>query len=417
MKIRGIKKFKELKQLHSYLKPQKIYIPLISQNDKNITLLVKKGDYVFKGTIIGKRKGNLRIPIHSSVSGIVTGFEEHTYLNGEKIKCVEIENDFSEKQETRASVKRILNKYTKEEFLELLKKCGIVGSCSGFPTYIKYKNEITTLIVNAVNDEPYVSSDQIIIKEKCEEILEAIDSIMDICSIEECFIAVKKDNLDVKKIINNYIGTYLKIKIIEVPNDYATGWERNLVKFIKGATYKLSPCEKGIVVNNISTIYSIYEALKYNKPLTERVITITGDALSKPQNILVKNGTLVKDIIDQIGGLKKCRKIKFIAGGPMMGKSLPSDDLVVTPNLSCVVVLKDDTNEEEYDCIRCGKCVSACPAKLAPVLIKDNIGNEKMLKKLKPNRCIECGLCSYICPSKIDVRQYVKLANTKNERS
>lgn len=415
MKFRNLKKIKELKTITTFLKPKKVYIPLISQDDKNITLLVKKGDYVFKGSIIGKRKGNLRISIHSSVSGIVVGFSEHTYLSGQKVKCVEIENDYKEKEETRKTTKRILNKYTKEEFINLLRDCGIVGLDSGFPTYVKYQNNINTLIVNSVNDEPYVTCNQALFRTKCEEILEAIDSIMDICSIEECFIAIKKDNIELKKILDNHIGTYLKIKVVEVCNDYASGWERNLVKKIKHETYKKYPTEKSIVVNNVSTIYAIYEALKYNKALTDRVITITGDGISKSQNILVKNGTLVSEIIESIGGMKKYKKINFIAGGLMMGNSLPSDDLVVTSNLNSVFVIKECNNSIE-ECIRCGKCVEVCPVKLSPILIKDNINNPKKLEKLKANRCINCGLCSYICPAKINVRDYVKEAKKKQER-
>lgn len=403
MKIENIKNLKELKVVNSYLKPSKVFIPLVSQNDKNITLLVKKGDYVFKGSIIGKSKGNLRIPIISSVSGTVIGFSEHTYLSGEKVKCVEIENDYKDTLEKKTGTKRVLNKYTKDEFIEVLRNCGVVGSYSGFPTYLKYEKNVNTLIINAVSDEPYVKCDYALLKEKCEEILEAIDATMDICDIDECFIAVKIDDYDTKKILNNYIGTYLKIKIVEVPNDYPMGWEKNLIKNIKSLKQ-----EKSIIVNNVSTMYSIYEALKYNRPLTQRIITISGDALSKPQNVIVKNGTLIKEVIDYIGGLKKCNEIKFIAGGPMMGKSLPSDDLVVTPDLKSVMVFKCSKKDVKSNCIMCGKCVNACPVKLSPAVIMKNIKNEKVLEKLNVNKCIECGICSYICPSKINVRKYVE---------
>lgn len=403
MKIENIKHLKELKTINSFLKPAKVFIPLVSQNDKNITLLVKKGDYVFKGSIIGKSKGNLRIPILSSVSGTVVGFSEHTYLNGEKVKCVEIENDYKETLEKKVGIKRILNKYTKEEFIQLLINCGVVGSYSGYPTYLKYEKRFSTLIVNAVSDEPYVTCDRALIKDKCEEILEAIDATMDICDIEQCYIAVKIDDYDIKKIINNYIGTYLKIKIAEVPNDYPMGWERNLIKNIKSIKQK-----NGVVVNNVSTMYSIYEVLKFNRPLVQRIITVSGDAVNKPQNIIVKNGTLAKEVIDYIGGLKKCKEIKFIAGGPMMGKSLPSDDLVITPNLKSILIFKGTDKNVSYECIMCGKCVNACPAKLSPTVIMKNINNKKVLEKLSVNKCIECGICSYICPSKINVRKYVE---------
>lgn len=413
IKISNLKKMSLKKATSTFLQPKFVYIPLISQNDTNITLMVKKGDYVFKGTVIGKRKGNFRIPIHSSVSGTVVGYEEHTHLNGEKIKCVVIENDFKEKYEERKGIKKILNRFTTEQFVEMLKECGIVGmGGSGFPTYIKYSTNkrIKTLIINASECEPFITADCALVKDKCEEILEVIDAIIDIFHIEECFIAVRKDNTKIKKIFNDFIGTYLKIKLVDVSSVYPSGWERNLIEDVKKVSYKKEPIEKGIIVNNVSTMYAIYEALKMEKPLIERIITITGDAIKKPQNILVKNGTLIKDILEEIKGLNSCRSIKFVAGGPMTGISLPSNDLVVTSNLNCVLVLKNPNITKESDCIHCGKCVGVCPAKLSPVIIKDNINKEKILSDLQVNRCIECGLCSYICPSKIDVREYVKKA-------
>lgn len=412
----GVKLHKEKKQsmkrqLIKYNKPAYVYIPLISQNDNNITTLVKKGDYVYKGSVIARRKGNFRIPIHSSVSGIVTDMCEKYYLNGKPVRCVVIENDYKEKYEQNKGVKRNLSNYTREEFIELLKECGVVGlSGCGFPTYVKYNGpkKIETLIINAVESEPYITSDYAYAAMKCEEILEGIDAIMEINQIPEAIIAIKKTNVDLLKIFNNFIGTYLKIKVVLVPDSYTMGYERKLINYLKKVTYPTLPSYNGIVVNNISTIYSIYHALKYQQPITERVVTFTGPMIKKPQNVMVKYGVLANEVIEQIGGYKKKKKIKFVAGGPMMGVSLPSDDLAVTPNLTCILVVDGDMAKEiEETCINCGKCVEHCPARLTPVLIMKNIDNKKALNSLQPERCIGCGLCSYICPSKIKVRDYV----------
>lgn len=403
-----------------YNKPTYVYIPLISQNDNNVTLLVKKGDYVYKGSIIARRKGNFRIPIHSSVSGTVVGVDEKYYLNGKTEKCIVIENDYKEKYQDNKGVKRNLNKYTKEEFIEILKECGVVGlGGAGFPTYVKYseKKKIDTLIVNAVESEPFITADYALAIEKCEEILEAIDAIMDINQIKEAFIAVKKTNIELIQVFNNFIGTYLKIKLVLVPDFYTMGYEKGLVQYIKRKKYRNYPTDIGIIVNNISTIYSIYQALKYKQPITERIVTFTGDALSKPQNVLVKNGVLASEVIEHIGGYKKNKVVKFIAGGPMMGKSIPNSELVITPNLNCVLVMKSNTSKEVSEaCVHCGKCVDHCPAFLSPVLIKENIDNGKVLKQLKPERCIGCGICTYLCPSKIKLRDIVKQAKDKNSR-
>lgn len=417
VKIPGFKKMSSDKKMRFYDKPKYVYIPLISQNDTNITTIVKKGDHVYKGTIVGKRKGNLRIPIHSSVSGTVVDFIEKPYLNGNIVKCVKIENDFKEQLEQEYEVKKNINQYTKEEFVHLLKDCGVVGlGGSGFPTYVKYDNDFNfnTLIVNATECEPYITADYALTMEHIEEILEAIDAIIEINHISEAIIAVKKSNTTLIKLINNFIGTYLKIKLVTVSDRYGIGWEKVLIHEIKHVSYSKLPSERGIVVNNISTIYAIYEALKYHKPLTERIITFTGEMLKEPQNVLVKIGTPVSEVIEFLGGYKRNKEIRFVAGGPMMGITLPNDDLVASANLNCVLVLKGSGESIPTECLRCGKCVQVCPAKLSPVLIKDYLKNKERLQELQPERCVECGLCTYICPARINVRSFVKEAKNRN---
>ena len=408
MKVKIAKKFLTEDELVVFNKPSKVYIPLISGNDTDITILVKKGEYVHKGSIVAKSKGDFRIPIHSSVSGTVIDFVERTSFYGDKVKCILIENDFKEKIEEKAFVKKEINKYTKEEFIENIKENGIVGlGGSGFPTYVKYGKKIKTLIVNAVECEPYITTDYFLSKLKCEEILETIDAILEINRIDEAIIAISKDNIKLKEVFDSFIGTYLKIKIVVVPNTYPMGWERNLINEVTGKQYNKLPIEKGIVVNNISTIYAIYESLKFNKPLIERIVTFSGEKLKKKCNVLVKIGTPIKDVLDHLGVIEDNVKV---SGGPMMGEIL-SDDSVICNNQNCVLVLdKDKTIPTK--CIKCGKCVSVCPAKLSPVIIMElkckTDKDKNKLKKLHPERCIECGLCSYICPSKINVRETVK---------
>lgn len=397
----------------TWIKPEKVYIPLIVLNDTDITILVKKDDYVLKGSVIGRKKGDLKVPIHSSISGKVLDIEECTYMNGNKVKCIVIENDYKEKMDLRTTNEKISN-YTKQEFTDIVRDAGIVGlGGAGFPTYIKYNSDnIKTLVINAVECEPYITADFSLTLDKCEEILETIDAIITINNIEKAIIAVKKNNVTLINQLKNYMGSYLNIKLVTVPNIYPMGWERLLVEETLHIKYDRLPIEKGIVVSNISTIYAIYEALKYEKPLIERVITFTGEGFKEPKNILVKVGTKVSNVINNIVHYKE-DDLLFVAGGPMMGEALPTDDLVVSPNLNCVLVIKDNIKYLETNCLRCGKCVAVCPAKISPVLIKDAIKNKEYLKELEVNRCIECGLCSYICPAKIKVREIVKSAKKK----
>ncbi len=253
------------------------------------------------------------------------------------------------------------------------------------------------MLVNAIECEPFIDADKFIAKNKCEEILETIDAILEINKMEKAIIAFKKCNIKIKEIFDNYIGTYLKIKIILVDDYYPMGWERKLIKETLKINYKKLPIEQGIIVNNISTIYAIYEALKYNKPLIERVITFTGDNLTNPTNVLVKTGTPIKEVLTKLG----YKDGKIIAGGPMMGKEIDIN-AVVSINQNCVLCL-DKQEPEVTNCIKCGKCVDVCPAKLSPVMIIKS----KKPHKLKPFKCIQCGLCSYICPANIDVRSQI----------
>lgn len=384
-----------------YNKPKYVYIPLISGNDTDITILVNKGEYVYKGSIIGKRKGNLRIPLYASVSGTIIDFEERTCFNGTKVKCVMIENDFKEKIEKKISIKRNINKYTKEEFIDIIKENGIVGlGGAGFPAYLKYETDkkIKLLIINAVECEPYITADEALICSKCEEILEAIDAILEINHIDKAIIAIKNNLL--KETFDNFIGTYLKITLKQVPNVYPMGWERSLIKEVTNKEYENIPSDIGIIVNNVSTIFAIYEALKFHKPLIERIVTFSGEGLKKPQNVLLKIGTPIIEILNELGF---DNKNNIIAGGPMMGKEV-IDDLVISANQNCILCL-EDSHDDITNCLKCGQCISVCPVKLSPVLIMQ--AKDKNLASLEPNRCIECGLCSYICPAKLDVRNHV----------
>ncbi len=396
-----------------YNKPKYIYIPLIVGNDTDITVLVKKDDYVCKGEVVARSKGNFSIPLHSSISGTVIGFEEKLHHNGVMVKSILIENDFKERVEEKNDTIEQLSSYSKADFIATLKSAGIIGmGGAGFPTYIKYQTEqpIKTLIINAVECEPYITADYALGIQKVEEILETIDAILEIYKIEHAIIAIKKNNTKLIHAIQKRIGTYVRMEIKTVPNRYPMGWERLLIETVTGKTYQNLPIEVGVVVNNLSTIYAIYEALKNKTPLLERVVTITGDMIKHPTNVLVKIGTPVHEIIESIGGMKRNKDIICIAGGPMMGVALPSDEVIVTADMNAIVVLKEQALEQENTCMRCGKCVEVCPAHIEPVLIKDAYKEKESLKSLHVNRCCECGLCSYICPAKIKVREYVKKA-------
>lgn len=398
------------RKIVEYIKPQIIYIPLESKTGVTYKHFVKEGDYVYKGSVVAINE-DIKFPIHSSVSGYVIKGVKKIMNNGKKIKCIVVENDFKEKYEYKIGSKKNINKYSKEDFLELLQKSGITGlGGSDYPTFVKYRQaNLKYLIVNGVECEPYITADNAIMRAYSEEILECIDAITEIMGLDKAIIAVKEDNVHVISEFNKYIGSYPNISLFGMMDEYPNGWEKILVKEILDIDYQKYPAEQGVIVENVSTIYAIYEMLKYGRPLTERVITVTGCGVKKPTNIRVKIGASMNEIMYMIDAYKKLKNPLFIAGGTMMGNSMPTDNVVITKNLNGVVVLEND-NIIPTECIHCGKCSNICPQKLIPVLIKDNLNNHNKLKDLMPNKCIECGLCSYICPSKIEIREFVKKA-------
>ena len=394
-------------------KPELVYIPLENRYGNTYKYLVKEGDYVYKGQVVAINKYH-NFPIHSSVSGYAVCGSNKIISNGKKIKCVVIENDFKEKYEKSKLKKKDISKYTKEMFIDDLRENGISGlGGADYPTFLKYSiDNIKCLVVNAVECEPFVSCDKVVVANYADNILEAIDNILDIMKIPRAIIAISNNDVKSIRMFNKYIKTYPNISLSLVENAFPNGWERLVIRNTLGIEYDRYPSDKGIIVNNVSTIYAIYEMFKYNRPLTERVITITGTGIKKRKNVKVKIGSLASDIINEIDEYKNIKKPLFVVGGPMMGKSMPCDDVVITKDVTSILVI-DDNFEKTLPCIKCGKCTMVCPVNIMPVLIMENINNIDNLNKLKCNKCIGCGLCSYICPSKIEVREFVNIAKEK----
>ena len=386
-------KHMSMNELESFLNPKDIYL---EQGDSKLLV----GDYVYKYQTIG-HKERFNVPIISSVSGTVVDIKDG---------YIKIKNDLLEKTE-KEIINRDVSKIKKEEFLDIIEKAGIIGmGGAGFPTNMKYKTDknIELLIVNAVECEPYITADYSIMNEKCNELLEGINNIIRINKINNAILAIKKTNVEVIKKFKEIIDKYPKIELRIVRDIYPMGWERTLIKEVTKKEYNILPIELGIVVNNISTIFAINNALKHDIPLVERIVTITGENVKNPGNVMVKIGTSVNEILKFMGGILDDSVL--INGGPMMGVEINKTDYI-KPQMNCILVLPKPKEENIINCLRCGKCVSACPANLAPVLIKE-CSNKEELIKLQVNKCISCGLCSYICPSRIDLRNIV---NEKKE--
>ena len=409
------KKISPNKKIIDDLKLQILYMPLESKLGYSYHPIVNHGDYVCIGETIAQNK-IADLSLKSSVSGTVVGIKQKYISNGKLVDCIAIENDFKEKYLNKPGKIKKLSSYNKKEFITMLKEYGITGlGGSDYPTYLKYDTDskIHYLIINGAECEVYSSADNAVMYEYTEELLEAIDAIMEIMNIEKSYIAVNENNNKIIKKFLKYINTYPNIKLYGLTDGYPNGWERSIVKEIFNMSYDKDPMELGIMINNVSTIYSIYEMLKYKRPLTGRVVTIAGDGIKKPANYKLKIGSNFSEIMLKTGQLSNIKNPILIAGGAMMGVSIPSDELIVTRDLSTILVL-NNKEEETNPCIKCGKCSEVCPVGLMPSLII----NEDKKKKIKYiDKCIECGLCSYICPSKIEVRDKIKeVKESKNER-
>ena len=385
---------------------QIIYIPLESKMGYKYKETIKVGDYVMIGQIIGKNP-IADIPLISTISGFVVGFENKYISNKKTVKCIVIENDFKEKYYDKPGKINDITKYTKDGFIYLLKKAAIIGmSGNAYPTYIKYDNNIDFkyLIVNGCECEINANSDSARMYNNPEELLECIDAIIDIMKLKKAYIAINENNSEVIKKILKHINTYPNIKIYPILDAYPNGYERYLIKEILGLDYKKDPKEVKVICENIETIYAIYETLKYHKPLTERIVSITGDGIKKPANYKVKIGTNLNELAIKLDLFKTIKNPVLIAGGLMMGISIPSDEFIITPDVNSIVY-KEDVEDKPKECLKCGKCTEVCPMNLIPSLI---IANKKQRNELKADKCIECGLCSYVCPSKIEIREKIK---------
>ena len=413
---RGHKELSQSKPPFLYLKPEDVFIPLIEQGTP-CEARVKVGDRVKVGQVIAERTDRFAIPLHASVSGEVVSITQRMWhASGRMVPCIQIKNDF---QETKADTIKSndVEALSREDIINIVRECGVVGlGGSGFPAYVKYKckTPIDVIIINAVECEPYITADYVLIKQHLDEMLRGAEYIRQAADAERIIIAIK----EYKKELIDKIKLRLtdKITIYPVKDVYPAGWEKYLVQRITGKTYKGLPAEAGAVVNNSGTAIAVCHAVEDNMPLVEKMVTITGAGIKEPSNVYTKVGTKINDIIEAIGGYRDdLEDTYFIAGGPMTGVALKFDTLVVNRCLSSVIVMPKDVRKINPECMGCGKCNDVCPVFLAPIQIKEALeaNDMELLKTYKPELCMECGLCSYICPSRIELTDNVAKAKKK----
>lgn len=389
----------------------KVYIPTVSPNAKDIELYVKEGDKVKVGSKIGCRL-DFYVPIYSSVSGVIVGKEvRYNAAIGRPVNHIVIENDF--KYEKEEVLKKVTLESSKEEIFAAIKEAGLVGlGGAGFPTYVKYNNPngIHTLLINAVECEPYLTTDYHSIKTDTAYLLTGAQLLKKALGANEAVIAFKVNKPDMKAKILELLPEYEGIRIVEVPDVYPMGWERTLIKQVFKKTYDRLPSEVGVVVNNAQTVIALCHALLDGEVLSKRLVTVSGDGVANPNNVLCPIGTLAYELIGACGSYTD-EEIHLIPGGPMCGKAALKADFPIAPQMGSLTVLKY-VKYFQQACLRCGECTMHCPAGLQPVEIQIAVkkGDVDRMLALDAKSCVECGMCSYVCPSHIEVTDNIKKA-------
>jgi len=405
--------------------PKTAVIPLSQSLGAPSVPIVNKGDKVLTGQLIAQGTSFISSNIHAPVSGTVSKIDDMMDASGYRRKAIIIDVEGDDWVDTIDRSQEIKQEITlsKEEIIACIKNAGIVGlGGATFPTHVKLMvpegKKAEYLIINAVECEPYLTSDHRIMLEKGEEVMIGIKILMKALAVDRAYVGIENNKPDAIAHLSQLAEKYSGIKVAALKVKYPQGGEKQLIKALinrEVPSGKL-PIEVGCVVQNVGTAYAVYEAVQKNKPLIERVVTVTGKAIANPSNFIVRIGTPVSALLEAAGGIPD-ETGKVINGGPMMGKAVNSTEIPVVKGMSGLVLMpeKEAKRMKVSNCIRCAKCVSACPMGLAPYLIAQTseIGQEEMAESLRVLDCIECGSCSFTCPSGRPLLENIRMAKNK----
>ncbi len=405
--------------------PQSVAIMLSQHMGAPARVLVEKGSEIKTGQLIAQGEGFLSGNVHSSVSGKVTKIDEVQDASGYKRQAIFIEvsgDNWLESINRDSTLEKVI-RYDGQEIIKRISDAGIVGlGGATFPSHVKLTvprgKKVEFLIVNGVECEPYLTADHALMLEKSEEIIIGVQLLMRALEVNKAFIGIennKQDAIEILKKTAAAADSGIVVHALKVK--YPQGGEKQLIKAITGREVPSGglPVDVGVVVFNIGTVYAVYEAVQKNKPLFERVVTVTGTNVKEPSNFRVRIGTPVVKLIEAAGASVE-ENGKIIMGGPMMGKALGNADVPVVKGTSGILLLPvaDAVRKKQEPCIRCGKCVSVCPMGLEPYLLMP-LALVKEFEKLEYEHvmdCVECGSCSYTCPSGRPLLDYIRLAKS-----
>ena len=402
--------------------PTIIVVPLSQHAGAPCKPLVSVGQEVKKGEMIGEAGGFVSAPVHASVSGKVVAIAEFPNAMGRMVNSIVIENNGKEEWTALKDNPDYMS-LSAEELKEKVKAAGIVGlGGAAFPTSVKLsppkEKPISAVLINGAECEPYLTADYRLMLEKPVEIVEGLKILMKVLNVSKGYIGIENNKPDAVKIMTDAAKGAQGIEVIACEVKYPQGAEKMLIKAVVGREVppRGLPMDVGVVVQNVGTALAVYEAARFGKPLIERVVTVTGDGISQPRNLMARVGAKISDLVAEAGGLKD-GAVKIIAGGPMMGFAIASLDIPVTKGTSGILVMSGsevEHSDEFGPCIRCGRCIEACAMGLQPFMLSilSEIGHYEEAKEYHLFDCFECGSCAYVCPAKRPIVQLVRLAKS-----
>lgn len=403
--------------------PERAYISMSQHLGAPAQPVVAKGDKVKTGQLIGASSGFISANIHSSVSGTVAAVEPYNDLAGNPVMHVIIDVEGDEWVDTIDRSTEISREITltPAEIIKRIADCGIVGlGGASFPTHVKLSpppgKKAEFLIINGAECEPYLTSDYRLMIEHPEEVLIGARIMMKALGVAKGFVGIEENKPEaIEKMRNLTLSSYPETEVVVLKKKYPQGGEKQLIDAVTGRQVPSGglPIDTGCVVQNCGTSFAVYEAVQKNKPLFEGIVTVTGDCAAQQRNFLLRVGTPFDKLLESIGGLPD-EAGKLISGGPMMGKAVANISAASVKSTSSLLVLTDGQTKRkpESECIRCGKCVAACPMGLEPYLL-NKLSRAKRYEDLEHEKvydCIECGCCMFTCPAYIPLLDYIRIA-------
>ena len=411
--------------------PKTVVIPMLQHIGSPCQPLVQVGDTVARGQKIGDGEG-LCVPVHASVSGKVIAVEPRLHPNGRKIMSVVIENDYQDTTVPAVGCALPVEQMDDDTILHAIREAGIVGmGGAAFPGNVKALSamgHVDTLIANACECEPYITADDSLLRTEPEHVLLGMQILRKVLQPERIVLAVEDDKQEAIEKLKPMMASHAGIELAVLPTMYPQGSEKQLIQAVTGRQVPSGglPVKIGCAVFNVATFAAIYRAVCLGVPLTQRIVTVSGETVSQPQNFIVRIGTPFRDLIAQAGGLTEETE-RVVSGGPMMGVAQSDLDVPVVKATNAILCLPKDQNgaAENPVCLRCGKCIGVCPMGLQPLYMYRyaNAGRLDELKRLGLLDCMECGCCAYTCPGKLPLvesfrkgKAMLREAKAKEER-